>query len=113
MYLQYDEFIAYGGKMDNADFDRYCFRAGCEINNATLDRCKALTSIPDEVKRCTYELIIYLSKNAQNGSASSVSSFGNDGYSVSYTDKKTAQEQISDIIYTYLAGTDLLYCGVD
>ena len=113
MYLTYDEYVSYGGKLSNADFDRFCFRAECEINNATLSRCKELEKVPDEVKRCMYELIIYLSKNSQNGSVSAIASFSNDGYSVSYTDKKTAQEQISELIYTYLAETDLLYCGVD
>lgn len=113
MYLTYDEYIAYGGKLNDADFDRFCFRAECEINNATLSRCKELKEVPAEVKRCMYELIVYLSKNSQDGSISAISSFSNDGYSVSYTDKKTAQEQISGLIYTYLAETDLLYCGVD
>ena len=113
MYLTYDEYKVYGGNLDNADFDRFNFRAECEINNATFDRCKSLTEIPEEVKRCQYELVLYLSKNTQNGSVSAISSFSNDGYSVSYVDKKTAQEQIFELIYTYLAGTGLMYCGVE
>ena len=113
MYLTYDEYKAYGGTLSNTDFDRFGFRAGQEINNATLNRSKALPEIPEEVKRCEFELIEYLSKNVKNGSVSAVSSFGNDGYSVSYADKKDAEHQIGDIIYTYLAGTDLMYCGVD
>ena len=113
MYLTYDEYKAYGGNVSNADFDRFSFRAECEINNATLDRCKNLADIPEEIKRCEFELVEYLSKNVKNGSASAVSSFGNDGYSVSYADQKTAEQQIHDIIYTYLANTDLMYCGVE
>lgn len=113
MYLTYEEYTGYGGTLNDTEFNRFNFRAECEINNATLDRCKKLTEIPEEVKRCQYELVLYLSKNSQNGSISAVSSFSNDGYSVSYVDKKTAQEQISEIIYTYLVGTDLLYCGVE
>lgn len=113
MYLTYDEYIAYGGNLKNSDFDRFNFRAEREINNATFDRCKALTEIPEEVKRCQYELVLYLSKNSQDGSVSAISSFSNDGYSVSYVDKKTAQEQIFELIYTYLVGTGLMYCGVE
>lgn len=113
MYLTYEEYEAYGGTLNNTEFDRFSFRAECEINNATLDRCKTLAEIPEEVKRCEVELIAYLSKNARTGSVSAVSSFSNDGYSVSYTDQKTAESQIYDIIYTYLANTDLMYCGVD
>ena len=113
MYLTYEEYKAYGGTLSNTEFDRFSFRAECEINNATLDRCKNLEEIPEEVKRCEFELIAYLSKNTQNGSASAVASFSNDGYSVSYTDQKTAENQIHDIIYTYLVNTDLMYCEVD
>ena len=113
MYLTYDEYKGYGGTLSDTEFNRFNFRAECEINNATFDRCKSLTKIPEIIKRCQFELVVFLSKNARGGSNSSVSSFSNDGYSVSYTDKKTAQEQISDIIYTYLASTDLMYCGAD
>lgn len=113
MYLSYDDYISCGGKLDNADFNRFCFRADKEIDNATQSRCKLLDKIPDEVKRCEFELLTYFSKIAENGSASAVSSFGNDGYSVSFADQKSAEQQIYDIIYTYLASTGLMYCGVD
>ena len=113
MYLTYSEYTSYGGKLSETEFGRFNFRAECEINNATFDRCKALVKIPEVVKRCQYELVVFLSKNTQDGSNSSVSSFSNDGYSVTYADKQTVQEKISDIIYTYLVNTDLLYCGTD
>ena len=113
MYLSYDDYISYGGKLTNADFNRFCFRADKEIDNLTNNRCKTLDKIPDEVKRCEFELVTYFSKNTNNGSISAVSSFGNDGYSVSYADQKGAEQQIYDIIYTYLASTGLMYCGVD
>ena len=112
MYLDYENYKEYGGNLLNTDFDRFLFRAEQEINNATFDRCKILAEIPESVKRCTFELIEYFSKNAKNGFVSAVSSFSNDGYSVSFTDKKTLEQQIHDIIYTYLANTDLMYCGV-
>lgn len=114
MYLTYDEYKAYGGTLSESDFDRFSFRASSEINNATFGRCKLLAEIPESVKRCEFELIGYISKNTNNGAVSGVASFSNDGYSVTYADKKTAQAQISDIIYTYLADddNDLLYCGV-
>ncbi len=112
MYISYEEYKTFGGKLNNTDFNRFCFRAECEINNATFGRVKSLEQVPEQVKRCEFELTEYLSKFARDGSASAVSSFGNDGYSVSYTEEKTAQAQIGDIIYTYLADSDLLYCGV-
>ena len=95
MYLTYTEYTSnFGGNLSEADFDRFSFRADKEIDNATLERCKNLAEIPEEVKRCSFELIEYLSKNAKNGSALAISSFGNDGYSVSYADPKSAEKQI-------------------
>ena len=113
MYLDYKKYKEYGGNLSNTDFDRFLFRAEQEINIVTENRCKTLEKIPEELNRCTFELIVYISNNAKNGSISAVSSFGNDGYSVSYTDQKTATQQIYDIVYTYLANTGLMYCGVN
>ena len=113
MYLDYEKFEEYGGNLLDTEFDRFLFRAEQEIDLVTQNRCKTLQKIPEELERCVYELIVYLSNNAKNGSVSSVASFGNDGYSVSYVDQKTATQQIYDIIYTYLANTGLMYCGVD
>ena len=113
MYLTYDDYKIDGGNRNNTDFNRLCFRACKEIDNLTQNKCQKLKTIPDEVKRCVFELVNYFEKNAANGSVSAVSSFGNDGYSVSYVDKKTAEQQIFDVVYTYLSSTGLMYCGVD
>ena len=113
MYLTYDEYKDYGGTLSDADFDRFAFRAEKEIDIVTQDRCKTLVNIPEEVERCMFELIGYLSKNTNNGSVSAIASFGNDGYSVTYADQKKATQQIYDIIYTYLVNTGLMYRGVD
>ena len=112
MYLTYTEYTNFGGSLSEELFGRFSYRAEKEVDNKTFDRCKNLAKVPEEVKRCVFELVEYLSKNAKNGSALAISSFGNDGYSISYNDKKTAEQQIYDIIYTYLADTDLMYCGV-
>lgn len=112
MYLSYEEYSAFGGKIIADEFDRLSFKAGCEINNATLGRCKELAEIPEEVKRCEFDLIEYFSKNTHNGITANVASFSNDGYSVSFSEEKTVRSQIKEIIYSYLADTDLLYCGV-
>ena len=113
MYLDYEKYKSYGGNLSNTEFDRFRFMAEREIDSATQKRCEKLEKIPEEVERCVYELIIYLSNCAKNGSISAVSSFSNDGYSVSFVDKKNATQQIHDIIYRYLSDTGLMYCGVD
>lgn len=112
MYLTYDEYSSYGGKLSNADFDRFRFRSECEIDNATFNRCKTLSQVPESVKRCVFELVAYFSKNAKNGSVKGINSTSNDGYSVSYTEINPETE-IENIIRTYLLNTGLMYCGVD
>ena len=61
-YLKYDEYTKMGGKLSEAEFGRLAFRAESEIKNATLGRLENLEKIPDSVKRCEYELILYLSR---------------------------------------------------
>lgn len=113
MYLSYDEYTTYGGNLPKVDFDRFRFRAERLIDNATQERVKSLSPIPEEIKRCMVELITYLSNYGKNGDISSVSGFGNDGYSVSYAEVKSSAKQIYEIINDYLADTGLMYCGVD
>lgn len=116
MYLTYDEYERYGGTLSENEFGRFGFRATREIDNATFDRSKSYseTTAPEELKRCSFELIEYISKNSISGTVSGVRSFSNDGYSVSFADQKTASEAICDIIRTYLieSADNLLYCGV-
>ncbi len=115
MYLSFNEYKAFGGELDNTEFNRFAFRAEREIDNATLNKCKSLTVIPECVKRCAFELIAFFANNAKNGTVTTMTGFSNDGYSVSYAEPKSSQEQIADIIHTYLAEDDneLLYCGVE
>lgn len=114
MYLEYSDYYNFGGNMDRKSFDRFCFRAEKIIDIHTLSRLKDVPydKIPQEVKRCVFELIQYISENYSSGSIREKTSESNDGYSVSY-ENKTAQQAISDIIYTYLCDTDLLYRGTD
>ncbi len=112
-YLTFDDYISIGGTLAETEFNRFEFRAERLIDNATQGRLENATTTPESVKRCMFELVTYLSKVAQNGDNSAVSSFSNDGYSVTYAEQKTATQQIHDIIYDYLADTDLMYCGVD
>ena len=112
MYLDYEKYKELGGNLSNALFDRFNFRAQKEIDNVTQGRCQNLETIPEEVKMCAFELVLYFAKHTTDGAVSSISSFGNDGYSVSYAENKTAEQQIYDIIHTYLADTGLMYCGV-
>ena len=113
MYLSYDEYKTYGGILPEVDFDRFRFRAERLIDNETQERVKSLSNISEEIKRCMFELITYLSNYGKNGDISAVSGFGNDGYSVTYAEVKSSENQIHAIIYDYLITTGLMYCGVE
>lgn len=112
-YLTFDDYISMGGTLTETEFNRFEFRAERLIDNVTQGRLKNTDTISETVKRCMFEVVTYLSNNAKNGDISSVASFSNDGYSVSYAKQKNAAEQIHGIIYDYLADTDLMYCGVE
>ena len=115
-YLTFEKYKhQMGGKLSQEKFDRLAFRAQSEIKNATFGRIEVLQDVPEAVERCMFELITYLSKAANDGTMLNVTGFGNDGYSVSYSDKKTPEQHIYDIIYTYLSNDEnnLMYCGVD
>lgn len=112
-YLTFDDYGTTGGALAEAEFNRLEYRAEKILDNHTQGRLQNADTIPEEVKRCMFELVTYLSSAAENGAISAVSSFGNDGYSVTYAEQKNAAQQIYDIIYDYLSDTDLMYCGVD
>lgn len=109
MYLDYGEYKVFGGNLSNADFIRFAFRAKKEIDNATFKR---ITEVTDDIKHCMFELIEYISANMQNGTVSGVTSVSNDGYSVTYAGGKNGDDNIYDIISTYLPA-ELLYRGVE
>lgn len=113
MYISYEDFVSYGGTVEATAFDRFAYRAGCEINNKTYNRVAQLDKVPECVKRCEFELIVYLSKKASDGNIANITSISNDGYSISYGEQKGSDAEIYDIIYTYLADTGLMYCGVE
>ena len=110
MYLEFSDYVSYGGNLEKAAFDRFSYRAERLIETHTFSKLAGAEykDIPEEVKRCAFELI---AENFINGSVSEKTSESNDVYSVSY-ENKNAEREISDIIYTYLSDTDLLYGGV-
>ena len=57
-FLTYDEFIAMGGNLDDADkYDRYEYEVESIIHWYTMDRLRNETEISSEVKQCVYMLV--------------------------------------------------------
>ena len=123
-YLTYDEYQNYGGSLEEPAFERIAFKASKRIDNVTFGRLKNETVISEAVKRLMYELIGIISNNDYSNEdyTPTVSSEGNDGYSMSLASGtvmtiELANETIDNLITEYLSeecdsyGTPLLYCG--
>lgn len=135
MYLTYAEYQGYGGTLSNTEFNNYEFRAASAIDYRTFDRLKQETVIPETVKRLMFQLIGLLQKldstmslgqpgGGGANSQGSVTSYSNDGVSVSYngmasTDlytvteqqiQKTIEQSLSGVVNSL--GRKLLYRGL-
>lgn len=92
MYITYDEYIANGGTADQSSFANLETLAEFKLNYWTLDR---ITETDDKIKWCMTLLINALAE-VQN-EESDVSSFSNDGVSVTLADAKTSEQKIQDV----------------
>lgn len=99
MYLTYEEYIKYGGALDETTFTDYCWEAKTIIDWYTFNRIDRWfeEEIPEAIKRCAYKLIqlaelkakILLSGMPLNNAGVdennlSIASQSNDGVSISY-----------------------------
>ena len=106
MYLTYDEYLAFGGGLEQSAFNTYEFEAAKKIEAATFGRIQE----PSEaVKRCTFRLTELAAESAEAGS------FSHDGLSVTIN-KEELTKKADEIIYNYLIhetadGVPLLYRG--
>jgi hypothetical protein len=125
MYLTYEEYQSYGGKLPEADFNLFEFRARKRIDYWTDCRVQKMASVPEAVKQCMMLAIKYDEKFGTGAQVDNplVSSFNTDGYSESYgsaseqvsTAEKGLSESVRSLLYGELDdyGTPLLYRGLD
>ena len=123
-YLTSEEYLEYGGKLDENDFTLFEFRARKTIDYLTDSRVAAMSEVPEAVKLCMMQLDTYNAKYGAEAKAASpvVASFSTDGYSESYgslsEQEASARQALHDSIRTLLYGetddngTPLLYRGV-
>ena len=124
-YLTYEDYRALGGTLDLTSFNLLEFESRRQIDIRTFNRLKDIEEIPQEVKLCDYELINSIDSFLKTkNNISNVKSENIDGYSVQYTSSsevqsiiKSKNEDIKDIIYSYLSNVvvndeQLLYCGI-
>ena len=105
MYLTYQEYKTHGGSLDEAAFNRKEKKVEYLLNYWTFDRLKSgLGDNEQVVKDLVYEMVETMSDGQQ------VTSFSNDGVSVSLSDK-TEEQQMYDLAVAWLP-SELVYIGV-
>lgn len=127
-YITFDEYVALGGVLPEADFPRAYRRARAELDNRTFGRLRNEDVIDDDVKACMAEMIdVCAAGYALYGSpdgVQAVQSVSNDGVSVSYATASVNDwfatvypGKVGEIISLYLGdkcnsrGEQLLYRG--
>ena len=123
-YLTYDEYVAYGGTMDESDFPLAEFKARSRIDQMTLARVQGMVNVPEEVKLAMMVIMKVDAKFFADAQADSgiVSSFSTDGYSESYgglseqstnadlQTRKSVEQMLFGVVDD--AGVPLLYKGL-
>lgn len=134
MYLTYNEYIEYGGTLEESAFEQLEFEARAKIDYWTFNRLQKDDVYPEAVKRCMFKLIqliedrqkaMMLNPVIQEGSVNTgIVSESNDGVSTSYNILSAhdlvdiSQKEFEATIRMYLDGIRnslghrLLYRGV-
>lgn len=136
MYLTYDEYLAFGGTVEETAFDNLEFEARTVIDWWTYNRLQSDEEYPEAVKRCMFKLIniIIAKQQAQllknNGTVntdvteSGIVQQSNDGVSTTYNIMSASEiiaqsgEDVKSTIRMYLQnvrnslGRKVLYRGL-
>ena len=109
-YLTYEEYVAWGGTMDEFAFELAEIKARARIDALTQGRVAYMQSVPEQVQAAMMEIFqvdATYSASAQ-AAAPVVASFSTDGYSESYgsAESRTAaiEKQLTVSILTLLDG---------
>lgn len=106
-YLTYDEYVEYGGTLDETAFRDLEYDAESEINWYTFNRLQGQETVPEAVKRCTYQLI----RLKQMEDELIASSNGGAGWGIGWKKEAGITQQSNDGVstsYNTLSSGDLL-----
>ena len=96
MYLTYEEYMAMGGTLTEAEYVLAEFRARKRLDYLTAGRIQAMAVVPESVKQCVLSIVKaegVLGPCAQ-ADAPPVASFASDGYSESYGSPAQREEAL-------------------
>ena len=91
-YITYEEYTANGGTADASAFPRLARLAEKRLNYWTQDR---ITESNEDIKLCM--TIIIDAMHAEQSGEMDVSSFSNDGVSVSFADAQTKEQKWQNV----------------
>ena len=92
MYLTYEEYSSLGGKAPESDFQRLELLAEKRLNYWTMDR---IAEPDDDIRLCM--TLIIDAESAEQSGEHDVSSFSNDGVSVSFADAQTRDQKWASV----------------
>lgn len=92
MYLTYEEYSALNGKAPESEFTRLELLARKRLDYWTMNR---ITEPDDDIKLCM--TLIIDAESAEQSGEHDVSSFSNDGVSVSFADAQTREQKWSSV----------------
>lgn len=92
MYLTYEEYSALNGKAPESEFTRLEHLAEKRMNYWTMDR---ITEPDDDIRLCM--TLIVDAEYADQSGEQDVSSFSNDGVSISFADAQTKAQKWMDV----------------
>ena len=117
MYLTFEQYKDMGGALNETAYIPLEYRAEKTIDHYTFGRLKNVDPVPDEVKYLVYELVGTL--NISSGISAAIASETNDGTSIHYATKTTADlnAEYFTLVRAYLSGlvvdgVPVLYRGV-
>ena len=121
-YLEYSEYVTYGGSADQTAFPLLEFKARKQIDLLTANRVQNMAVVPEAVKMCMITIMNMDQASGAEAQATNpqLTSFNNDGYSESYGNALTADDtakqitkQITAMLYGEVDdnGVPLLYRG--
>ena len=121
-YLEYSEYVTYGGSADQTAFPLLEFKARKQIDLLTANRVQNMTVVPEAVKMCMMTIMNMDQASGAEAQATNpqLTSFNNDGYSESYGNALSADDtakqitkQITAMLYGEVDdnGVPLLYRG--
>ena len=92
MYLTYEDYSSLNGKAPESEFTRLELLARKRLDYWTMNR---ITEPDDDIKLCM--TLIIDAESAEQSGEHDVSSFSNDGVSVSFADAQTREEKWSSV----------------